>query len=335
MRILITGIAGLIGSNLARWLVDWTDHEVYGIDDLSCGDIANVPHGIRQWSMVRLGAEDPTLIFRNAQPDVVFHAAAYAAECLSPFIRKYNYVNNLVATAEVVNQCIIHDVRRLVYFSSMAVYGRGQPPFAEDHPRQPIDPYGIAKAAAEQDIAVAGDQHGLQWTIIRPHNVYGPGQVCTQVYRNVLGIWMHRHLQGLPLRVYGDGHQRRAFSWVGDCVEPMYLAGTMPNCSGQTINLGGTRPVSILEAAQTLCGVMGGGRIEFHQQRREVREAWCTTARSEDLLGYQDRTPLDEGLRQMWQWAREHSHPKHYPVPIEVEQGLYPYWRELGDRLPS
>lgn len=328
MKILITGIAGLIGSNLAKWLLANTDHQVFGIDDLSCGDWQNVPQV--PWSMVRLGVEHETTarVFCNWQPDLVYHCAAYAAECLSPFVRRYNYISNLLATADVVNNCVNHRVGRLVYFSSMAVYGQGKAPFDETDTVRPIDPYGIAKAACEADICVAGQQHGLQWTIIRPHNVFGEGQVCSQVYRNVFGIWMNRHLAGLPLRIYGDGKQRRAFSYIGDCLRPLYLAGTAEMAVGKIINLGGSRDESILRAAQTLCGVMGGGRLEFHPPRREVRQAWCTTARSEGLLGYRDQTSLEDGLRAMWRWAKGHEHPAHYPVPLEIREGLYPYWEQ-------
>ena len=127
--------------------------------------------------------------------------AAYAAEGLNPFIRKFNYENNLLATANIINECINNNVKRLVFTSTMAVYGYGDnnPPFGEEVVPAPIDPYGIAKYGCELDIQVAGDQHGLDWCIIRPHNVYGINQNLWDKYRNVLGIWMYQKINNIPM----------------------------------------------------------------------------------------------------------------------------------------
>ena len=328
MRILITGIAGLLGSNLARWITAHTTDQVVGVDDLSCGMYSNIPPGI-EWRKLHLGGEGDALseLVAELRPDVVYHLAAYAAECLSPFVRRYNYENNLLATAEVINACINHDVGRLVYTSSMAVYGEGDAPFGEMDLCDPIDPYGNAKLAAERDVRIAGRQHGLEWCIIRPHNVYGPGQSLRQRYRNVFGIWMDRHVHGQSLRIYGDGGQRRAFTFIGDIVEPLYRAGVSHEAAGRIINLGGSTPITILAAAETLRTVMGGGRLEFCEPRHEVREAWCTTEQSELLLGYRDRTDLHTGLAEMYRWASGVEHMTGRLPAIEVESGLPSYWR--------
>ena len=164
-------------------------------------------------SYVNLVTHDFVLanIFKNSKPDYVFHFAAYAAEGLSPFIRTYNYDNNLKATAAIVNECIKHDVKRLVFTSTLAVYGYGYGGiFDEKQTPKPIDPYGVAKYACEMDIQIAGEQHGLDWCIIRPHNVYGIKQNIWDKYRNVLGIWMYQHLNGEPMTIFGDGEIGRA-----------------------------------------------------------------------------------------------------------------------------
>lgn len=335
MKVLITGIAGLLGSSFARWLrLNEPGCEIEGIDDLSCGYDENVPEGV-PWHYVPLGESWPITrgIFDRLRPDYVFHFAAYAAEGLSPFIRTYNYRNNFVATAEIINGCIATGVKRLVFTSSMAVYGRGAPPFDESQPRNPIDPYGVAKAACERDIEIAGEQHKLDWCIIRPHNVYGPGQSIWQDYRNVLGIWMARHLQGLPLLVYGDGKQVRAFSFIEGCLPCLWAAATRPVASKQIINLGGAKPVTISEAADTVSGVIGARYIEFVEPRHEVKQAWCTTDKSAELLGYQQSVSLEDGVDRMWTWAK--SAWNEYPerrnssasIEIEVDRGLYSFWR--------
>lgn len=335
MRVLITGIAGFTGSRLAEWILAHVPGcEVWGVDDLSCGYAENVPAGV-DWTCLQLGAGDPKVAMLFAQPiDYVFHLAAYAAEGLSPFIRSYNYRNNLLATAELVTAAIeAGTVRRFVFTSSMAVYGRQEPPFDESLPTAPIDPYGVAKAACERDLWIAGQQHGLDWCVIRPHNLYGPGQSIWQKYRNVLGIWMARHLAGEPLLIYGDGRQMRAFSFIDDCLPCLWRAAVESQASKQIINLGGTRPVSINEAAYTLASVLGGAEIRHVEPRHEVKEAWCTWQRSIDLLGYRDSMPMVDGLATMWERARREW--ELYPerrtqsdgIEIELRRGLYSFWR--------
>ncbi len=195
MKVLITGIAGLLGSRLADYIVEnHPDVHIVGIDDLSGGYYENINPKVPEFRKLNLVTGDLESCFEEHKFDYVYHFAAYAAEGLSPFIRQYNYENNLVATARIINQCIKHEVKRLVFTSTMAVYGHGNGNiFDESQIPQPIDPYGIAKYACEMDIQVAGEQHGLDWCIIRPHNVYGVKQNIWDKYRNVLGIWMYQH----------------------------------------------------------------------------------------------------------------------------------------------
>jgi NAD(P)-dependent dehydrogenase (short-subunit alcohol dehydrogenase family) len=174
-RILVTGCSGLIGWNLIQALCELPKTSVYGIDNLTGGS-NKFEH--KNYHFLKCDVESETFInlFNRIEPHIVYHLAAYAAEGLSPFIRKFNYTNNLVATANVVNCCISSKVHcRLVFTSSMAVYGnKYEPPFTEDMIPAPIDPYGIAKYACEMDIRCAGEQHGLDWVVIRPHNCYDP-----------------------------------------------------------------------------------------------------------------------------------------------------------------
>lgn len=327
--VLITGAAGLIGSRLAGWIVDnQPDWKVVGIDDLSGGYSSNVP---RKVEFVEIDVNDDTMlekVFSYHKPTYVYHLAAYAAEGLSPFIRKFNYNNNLVATAAIVNKCIKHEVERLIFTSTMAVYGHGNPPFDESHQPSPIDPYGIAKYACEMDIKVAGEQHGLDWCIIRPHNVYGVNQNIWDKYRNVLGIWMYQHMSGKPTTIFGDGEQTRAFSYVDDCLEPMWKAAVNSDASKQIINLGGIKECTIKEANEVLKKVMGGGETVHLEARHEVKETSLSYARSVSILGYEERTSLEDGLRNMWEWAkkqpiREQKSWKYY----ELDNGIYSFWK--------
>jgi UDP-glucose 4-epimerase len=328
MKVLITGVAGLLGSRLADWILSTEKGvSVVGIDDLSGGYQDNVDIRVTLHK-IKIQSDALADIFEEEKPDLVFHFAAYAAEGLSPFIRRFNYTNNLLATANVVSNCINHDVKRLVFSSSMATYGANVPPFDEKMIPAPIDPYGIAKVACERDIQVAGEMHGLDWCIIRPHNVYGQKQNIWDKYRNVLGIWMFQHLNGMPLSIFGDGQQRRAFSYIGDCVGCLWRAGISPFASKQIINLGGIKDCSIDEASDTLLEVMGAGSKVYYEKRHEVKYAWSTYQKSVDLLGYEDRTPLKDGLAAMWAWAKSRPmRPRKIWDQFEVEKGLYSFWQ--------
>jgi UDP-glucose 4-epimerase len=330
--VLITGVAGLLGSRLADWIVkNKPDVHIVGIDDLSGGYISNVNKFV-QFNNLDLSTDTVAIdaLFNTHQFDVVYHFAAYAAEALSPFIRQYNYTNNLLATAGIVNNCIKYNVKRLVFTSSMGVYGfgAGEPPFHEGMARSPIDPYGIAKAACEQDIEVAGTQHGLDWCIIRPHNVYGANQNIWDSYRNVLGIWMYKHLTDQPLTIFGDGEQCRAFSYIDDSLEPFWRAGVDPKASKQIINLGGIHEISIKEAAHILVDVMGGGTIKHLPPRHEVKYAFPTWQKSVDVLGFEHKINLHTGLTKMWEWAQlQPERPRQVWSKYEVDKGIYPFWK--------
>jgi UDP-glucose 4-epimerase len=331
--ILITGAAGLIGSCLADWILETQPNvSVIGIDDLSGGYIENVDSRVifYQTDLV----SDVSHIFETHKPDIVYHFAAYAAECLSPFIRKFNYINNLVITSGIVSECVKHNVKRLVFTSSMSVYGEGIPPFNESQPRCPIDPYGVAKSGCEMDIEIAGKQHGLDWCIIRPHNFYGPKQNIWDSYRNVLGIWMYKRLNDQPLTIFGDGEQVRAFSYIDDAMPAFWKAGIDVGCSKEIINLGGIHSVSIKESAQALLEITGGSDLIYLPPRHEVKHAVPTYQKSIDLLGFEHKTSMKEGLEKMWAWAKtQPKRPRQIWSEYELESGLYPFWEK--DTLTS
>ena len=330
MKVLITGVAGLLGSRLADWL---TEHHpqihVVGIDDLSGGYRENVNPKVEFWQM-NLVTHPIENCFEIHKFDYVFHFAAYAAEGLSPFIRQYNYENNLVATARVVNQCIKHNVKRLVFTSTLAVYGHGEGGlFDETHTPKPIDPYGVAKYGCEMDIQIAGEQHGLDWCIIRPHNVYGINQNIWDKYRNVLGIWMYQHLNGEPMTIFGDGEQTRAFSCVDDIVEPLWNSAIRPEASKEIINLGGVEEWSINKANSLLRSIIGSGEVAYKEGRHEVKNSIPTFQKSIDILGFEHKTNLDEGLWDMWVWASHQPKRDRFVWPsYELDKGIYSFWKK-------
>jgi len=329
--VLITGVAGLLGSRLADWIIEnQPDYQVIGIDDLSGGYKENVNPKVK-FIELNLVTESYRfdVLMKEYKPDYVFHFAAYAAEGLSPFIRTYNYDNNLKATALVVNECIKNDVTRLVFTSTLAVYGHGYGGiFNEDQIPSPIDPYGVAKYACEMDIQIAGEQHGLDWCIVRPHNVYGVNQNIWDKYRNVLGIWMYQYLNNQPMTIFGDGEQTRAFSYIDDNLEPLWKSAVLPEASKQIINLGGIEEISITDACKTLQEVIGGGEIVYKEARHEVKHSIPTWQKSIDILGYEYKTDLKKGLTEMWKWAQ--AQPKREQFvwdSYELDKGIYSFWK--------
>lgn len=331
MKILITGIAGLLGSRLADWIIkNYPEVKIIGIDDLSGGYIENINPKVdfRKLNLVN-STLDLEAVFNETKPDYVFHFAAYAAEGLSPFIRTYNYDNNLRATAAIVNGCIKYNVKRLVFTSSMAVYGHGEGGiFHEDMKRSPIDPYGVAKMGCELDIEIANHQHGLDYCIIRPHNVYGVKQNIWDKYRNVLGIWMYQHLDGQPMTIFGDGEQTRAFSFIDDSLEPLWNAAIRPEASKQIINLGGIEEISINNAIKTLQEVIDGGKTLYLEGRHEVKHAIPTFQKSIDILGFEYKTTLKEGLTKMWEWAQKQPKRERFVwSEYELDKGIYSFWK--------
>lgn len=269
--------------------------------------------------------------------DAIYHLAAYAAECMSPFCRTYNYTNNLLPLAGLLNRVIGSGVEhgRVVLASSIAVYGHATPPFDESMTPRPDDPYGIAKLACEHDLRVAGEQHGIDWCVIRPRNVYGPGQSIWQRYRNVAGLWMRALLEGNRPIVFGDGRQSRAFTYVDDILSPLAEAAFNPDCSSQVINLGSGRCYTLLDLAEALSDVTGASiNLQHEPPRYEAKAAWCDTRKSERLLNYFDRTSLRDGLAKMWDWAQNAwelypSRRKALAVPRpEIVVGMPPAWLE-------
>ena len=335
MNVLITGVAGLLGSRLADWIIKNTEHNVVGIDDLSGGYEENIPDEIPYLKFNLIDNESVEKVFKDNKIDIVYHFAAYAAEGLSPFIRKYNYENNLIASINLINASIKYNVDRFIFASSMAVYGnKYDPPFSEDLTPSPIDPYGIAKFSVEQDLKVAYEQHGLKYTIVRPHNFYGRNQNIWDKYRNVLGIWMYQFLNGKPMTIFGTGMQTRAFSYIDDTLEPMWNSAIKEKASKQIINLGGIESISIINANLILKKIIGDKtQTLFLEKRHEVEHAIPTFQKSIDILNFKHKTNLDKGLYEMWEWARIQPKRNQFIWPsFEINDKLYSFWKNSNNK---
>lgn len=331
MNILITGCAGLIGSNFCDWIIEQNNNvNVIGIDNLSGGYKEYINDKVIFYDLDLMQYERVEELFQEYKFTYIFHFAAYAAEGLSPFIRKFNYNDNLLVTTNIVNCCIKYNVKRLIFTSSMATYGYGDGslPFDEETIQIPIDPYGIAKYAAEMDIKVAGEQHGLEYCIIRPHNVYGIKQNIWDKYRNVLGIWMYKIINNEPITIYGDGEQSRAFSYIDDIMQPLWNAAILEKSKNQCINLGSGTHITLNEASSMLEDIVGPIEKIYLEKRYEVKKSWCTVQKSIDLLNYEEKTCLKDGLQKMWSWAQKQPNRNVQEwKEFELDKGIYSYWK--------
>ena len=329
MKIFVTGCAGLLGANYTRHLLN-NGHEVIGIDDLSGGYKAFIAKG-EKFKFIKLNLEKRKKLvelFEEHKPDVLFHFAAYAAEGLSPFIRNFNYRNNLICSANLINECINHNTK-FIFTSSMAVYGEQEPPFTEDKRPQPVDPYGIAKYAVECDLKLAHEQFGLRYNIVRPHNVLGIYQNIWDRYRNVIGIFIRKTLNRQPILVYGDGEQTRAFSDIKYYMEP--FDRLLTDCDNETFNIGADKYFTLNEVAKTVqeIGKKYGYEvpIEYGEPRHEVKHAYCNHDKAKNLLKFEDDTKLEELIESIFVWAMKQPNRKVKTMEYEVTKDIYDYWR--------
>lgn len=325
--VLVTGGAGFIGSHVAEALLQ-RDYDVVILDDLSGGFRENVP---RRAVFVEGTITDAAIIdrlFADHDFGYVFHLAAYAAEGLSHFIRRFNYENNLIGSVNLINASVRAGVRCFVFTSSIAVYGENQLPMTEDMVPRPEDPYGIAKYAVELDLAAARRMWGMEYVVFRPHNVYGERQNIGDRYRNVIGIFMNQIMQGEPLTVFGDGEQTRAFSYIGDVAPHIARSIEMPESWGEIFNVGSDIPYSVNDLARTVMAVMGRDvPIRYLEERKEVKHAYCSHDKFARVFGATARWSLEDGIRAMADWAKRVGARKSAEFSnIEVRKNLPAAW---------
>jgi UDP-glucose 4-epimerase len=306
-RILVTGAAGFMGSHLAEALAN-EGHTVYGIDNLSIGIRENVPANIKFAVMDMTDADDMASVIEECKPEIIFHLAAWAHEGLSQFMPRLITENNYNAFMNLIVPAIRHGMKRIVVFSSMSVYGAQTPPFSETMPRQPEDIYAVAKSAMEYATEILADVHGFDYTIIRPHNVYGERQALHDPYRNVVAIFMNRVMKGLAPIIYGDGEQTRAFTYIADVIPYVIKAGFLEETKGEIINIGPLEEYTINRLAESVLKAFSRTDLvpeHIEDRPREVKHAYCTNDKAIALLGYKTSVSLDEGVGRMAEWAKK------------------------------
>jgi UDP-glucose 4-epimerase len=318
-RIFISGVAGFLGSHLAdAFIAD--GHDVIGNDNMIGGYLDNVPEGVEFY---QFDCNDFDKLRHHMKGvDIVYHCAATAYEGLSVFSPHLITHNIVGASTAMVSAAIANNARRFVMCSSMARYGTNQVPFTEDMEPKPQDPYGIGKYAAELMLRNLADTHGMEWVIAVPHNIFGPRQKYDDPYRNVASIFINLMLQGRQPYIYGDGNQKRCFSYVSDDIEPLKRMAFDQACNREIINIGPDDEfVTINELAEMVAKLMQFDlEISYTKPRpQEVELANCSAAKAKRLLGFEPKVKLEEGMERMIDWISNRGvRPFKYHLELEI-----------------
>jgi len=331
-KALVTGAAGFVGSHVLDHLIN-AGYDAVALDDLSGGFEDNVNE---KALFVKGSINDEKLVnalFEEHQFDFVFHLAAYAAEGLSHFIRRFNYNNNLIGSINLINAAInAGTVKCFVFTSSIAVYGANQLPMREDTMPSPEDPYGISKLAVELDLKSAHEMFGLNYMIFRPHNVYGERQNIGDPYRNVVGIFMNQIMQGKDLTIFGDGMQTRAFSHIDDVAPIIAASVEKEEAYNEIFNIGADKPYTVKELATIVCEEFDVPEaLKFLEARNEVEHAYSSHEKVHSMFGSMiQNIELRDGIRRMVADARAKG-PRQGDKfgHIEIEKNMPPAWRKL------
>jgi UDP-glucose 4-epimerase len=328
---LVTGGAGFMGSHVAEHLLH-IGHDVVVLDDLSGGFRDNVPN---KATFVQGSVLDHDLInrlFDRHAFDYVYHLAAYAAEGLSHFIKRYNYNNNLIGSVNLINAAVNHNVKCFVFTSSIAVYGSGQSPMSEDMIPIPEDSYGISKLAVEQELRVSHEMFGLDYVVFRPHNVYGERQNIGDRYRNVVGIFMNQLLRGESMTIFGDGLQQRAFTHIDDVAPIIAESVDFSDARNQVFNVGADVAHTVNNLAAVVAQAMGRACDICHlDARNEVKIAFSDHSKAERVFGRRTKTSLPDGVRAMAAWVREHgARESSIFEGIEIPKNMPPSWAKVA-----
>ena len=322
----ITGVAGFLGSHLADRLVK-DGHHVVGCDNFLGGYRDNIPEGVEFYELDLINREEIVPLLKDV--DVVYHCAATAYEGLSVFSPHVVTQNIYGIAVSLISACIAQDVKRFVLCSSMARYGTQDiTPFTEDMIPKPQDPYGIAKYASELTLANLAKVHGMEYVIAVPHNIIGPRQKYDDPYRNVASIMINLMLQGRQPVIYGDGEQKRCFSFVSDVVEPLIVLGESPDVVGEVINIGpdeGT--VTIKQLAEEIASIINFKLDPEYMPGRpqEVKYATCSANKARKLLNYKTTVNLHDGLVELVEYIRNRGvKPFDYHLPLEIVNDLTP-----------
>ena len=317
--IFVTGVAGFLGSYIADEMLS-KGHKVIGCDNLTGGYLDNVSPKVEFYQYDCNFLNSMVKITRNV--DVIYHCAATAYEGLSVFSPYFITKNVYQITASIMSAAIQNNVKRFVFTSSMARYGANKVPFTEDMEPKPQDPYAIGKYASEILIKNLAQTHGIEYVIAVPHNIIGPRQKYDDPYRNVASIMINLMLQGRQPIIYGNGEQKRCFSFVQDCIQCLEKLAFQKNAAGEVINIGPDEEfITINQLAQAIADLLDFKLKPkyFPDRPQEVKLATCSAEKARKMLGYKTGYTLKKGLKEMIDYIKKRGvKPFKYHIDLEI-----------------
>jgi len=324
-KILVTGVAGFLGSHLSEQLAN-LGHEVIGIDNMIGGYKDNVPKNIKFHNIDCCNFEEVEGIMSGI--NIVYHCAATAHEGLSVFSPFEITKNNYLASVSIFSAAINNRVKRIIFCSSMARYGDSVTPFLESMKPSPVDPYAISKVAAEDVLINLCELNNTEWVIAVPHNIIGPRQKYDDPFRNVVSIMINRMLQGKAPIIYGDGEQKRCFSYIDDCLSCLLPMLDQKNLNKQIINIGPDEEFVTINQISEICSNITGVNLPpiYKPGRpREVKYATCSANKARKLLNYKTSISLKEGVQKTFEYIKNRGvKPFDYNIKIEIKNELTP-----------
>ena len=324
-KILVTGVAGFLGSHLAEKLSE-QKHQVIGVDNMTGGYEDNVPKNVKFFNYDCCDLKKMTEVTKDI--DVVYHCAATAHEGLSVFSPYEITKNNYLASVSVFTAAISNNVKRIIFCSSMARYGDQKTPFTEDMKTKPVDPYAISKVASENVLMNLCELNNIEWVIAVPHNIIGPRQKYDDPFRNVVSIMINRMLQGKAPIIYGDGKQTRCFSYIEDCLSCLIPMLDQKNLNKQIINIGPDEEFVTINKIAELCSNVTGVNLQpiYKKDRpQEVKHATCSADKAREMLNYKTQVPLLEGVKRTFEYIKKRGvKPFNYHINIEIDNELTP-----------
>ena len=318
MKIFITGVAGFLGSNVANRMLE-LGHEVIGVDNLVGGFMENVNPKVQFYKEDCINEKKMCELMKDC--NVVFHAACTAHDGFSLFSPHYITENTFGITTSVLSAAASNRVKKFIFCSSMARYGKQPIPYTENMNCNPVTPYGVAKYASELVIKQICELNKINYTIVVPHNIIGPGQNYIDPFRNVAAIMINKMLRGEQPIIYGDGEQKRTFSFVGDCLSCIEKIIQSNELNGEIINIGPDEEfVTINELAQTIAKII---KFDLHpiyvlDRPNEIKYATCSSEKARRLLDYKTQTTLEMGIKQMIDDIKKRG-PKDFRYNYEIE----------------
>jgi len=324
-KILITGVAGFLGSHLAEKL-SIQGHKVVGVDNMMGGYEDNVPKNIEFYNYDCCDLKKMNKVMKDI--NVVYHCAATAHEGLSVFSPFEITKNNYLASASVFSAAVSNKVKRIIFCSSMARYGDQKTPFTEEMKPRPVDPYAIAKVASESVLINLCELNNIEWVIAVPHNIIGPRQKYDDPFRNVVSIMINRILQKKEPIIYGDGNQKRCFSYIDDCLSCLLPMLDQKNLNRQIVNVGPDEEYVTINNVAEICANVTGSNLKpiYKSDRpREVKEATCSADKARKLLNYKTQTSLKEGIEKTFEYIKKRGvKPFDYYIDLEIKNELTP-----------